>query len=495
MISMRYAWNFSHGQGLVWNPGEYIQGYTNLLMTLLMAFVSFFLDKTATLLFIQILGIIFMLIIATLAMKIAEHITQAENSRHRPLIKVLSFVCALAYYPFSYWSLMGMETGLLAVLLLSSVLYAIKYVESARSLHLFLHGVYLGLAYLTRNDSIIFAVLIWTYIFWENNKSGRNNKSNWQLLGAIGLYAVFVFGQAAFQYLYYGDLLPNTYTLKLTGMPLFTRVQNGVGFIKPFLLEIVFIIPICVFDQIFNFRRQNLLLFSLIISTIGYQVYVGGDSWNYWRIMSPVMPLAFILYIFAILAVIDSISNTSAFRSYFFRNPFFPPKYVTEVLVVILTMIGLLSANSRFFPEYTFLEKPYQVTNNKNNVNIAIALTQLTTSDATVGVYWAGAIPYFADRVAIDFLGKSDKYIASLPADLSGKMTRYGMTSVPGHNKYDLNYSIKTLQPTFVQGFQWGTQDLSNWAKSKYTTIVYKGVRLSLITDSPKVFWNKITAP
>jgi hypothetical protein len=24
MISMRYAWNFSHGFGLVWNPGEYV---------------------------------------------------------------------------------------------------------------------------------------------------------------------------------------------------------------------------------------------------------------------------------------------------------------------------------------------------------------------------------------------------------------------------------------------------------------------------------------
>ncbi len=38
MISMRYAWNFSHGLGLVWNQGEYIQGYTNFLMTLLMSF-------------------------------------------------------------------------------------------------------------------------------------------------------------------------------------------------------------------------------------------------------------------------------------------------------------------------------------------------------------------------------------------------------------------------------------------------------------------------
>src|SRR5438874_2259808 len=32
MISMRYAWNLSHGLGLVWNVGEHVEGYSNLLM-------------------------------------------------------------------------------------------------------------------------------------------------------------------------------------------------------------------------------------------------------------------------------------------------------------------------------------------------------------------------------------------------------------------------------------------------------------------------------
>ena len=45
MISMRYAWNLSHGSGLVWNPGEYVEGYTNLLMTLLMALATWFFEK------------------------------------------------------------------------------------------------------------------------------------------------------------------------------------------------------------------------------------------------------------------------------------------------------------------------------------------------------------------------------------------------------------------------------------------------------------------
>src|SRR5262245_542934 len=39
MISMRYAYNLAHGRGLVWNAGEYVQGYTNPGWTLVMAAV------------------------------------------------------------------------------------------------------------------------------------------------------------------------------------------------------------------------------------------------------------------------------------------------------------------------------------------------------------------------------------------------------------------------------------------------------------------------
>ena len=36
-ISFRYARNLATGHGLVWNPGERVEGYTNFLWTLLMA--------------------------------------------------------------------------------------------------------------------------------------------------------------------------------------------------------------------------------------------------------------------------------------------------------------------------------------------------------------------------------------------------------------------------------------------------------------------------
>src|SRR4051794_28705299 len=38
-ISMQYARNFAHGHGLVWNAGEHVEGYSNLLWTFWMSLV------------------------------------------------------------------------------------------------------------------------------------------------------------------------------------------------------------------------------------------------------------------------------------------------------------------------------------------------------------------------------------------------------------------------------------------------------------------------
>ena len=106
MISMRYAWNLSHGLGLVWNPGEYVEGYTNPLMTLLMALPTLLFDKVYAVLAMQILGIVFVLLNAYLVMSIADQLllSSGHEQRYRRLFVVLAFLCALSYYPLLYWS-------------------------------------------------------------------------------------------------------------------------------------------------------------------------------------------------------------------------------------------------------------------------------------------------------------------------------------------------------------------------------------------------------
>lgn len=490
MISMRYAWNFSHGLGLIWNAGERIQGYTNLLMTLLMSLATLIFDKSMAVLSIQIIGILFMLVIAYLTVRIADHLVQRESAQRQSLLKVIIFFCVLFYYPLVYWSVMGMETGLLTVLLLAGLLFALDYTVNPSPRLLLLVALCLGLAYLTRNDSLVFAFLIGLYILWHTVKAETG--SILQLLPALGLYLLFVVGQAYFQYSYYGEFLPNTYTLKMTGIPLFSRIYNGTRFVLRFGVESIFILFIPTFDILTNFRKQKLLLLSIVYAAIAYQIYVGGDPWNYWRIMAPTIPLAFLLYIFAINRWVDAISTRPGFQNFVLRTPSFFRAHANELLVIAAALIALYATDARFLPEISLRDQPHQAIFNRYNTDIALALNEVTTDKATYGVLWAGALPYYTDRKAIDFLGKSDKYIANLPPDLSGAIRGAAMLTVPGHNKYDLNYSIKTLQPTYIQEDKWGVQDLTAWRATHYVSVDYKGVYLFLLKNSPEVLWDKI---
>jgi arabinofuranosyltransferase len=485
MISMRYAWNFSHGNGLVWNAGDYVMGYTNLLMTLVMSWATLVFDKSSAVLSIQILGAGLMLGIAYTTMKIADSLLPEEKREQYPssLVRILSFSLALLYYPLLYWTLMGMETGLLTVLLLLAVFFAIQYTKNARFSALILVSLCLGLAFMARNDSMIFAAFIWIYISWKVVRD-RGGTAFLHLFLALFIYLLFVAGQILFQFLYYGDLLPNTYVLKLTGMPLADRLLNGSRFVFPFLIQTSILFTIAITGLFLSFSREKLLLLALILSAVLYQIYVGGDPWNYWRMMAPVMPLLLILFI---LGLVDGVSRSAqAGRgSSFLGNQ-------REVQIGFLAFLGVLVMNAYFLPEIAFLDKPFYVSANQYNVDVALALRDVTTPDATVGVFWAGAIPYFSERPGIDFLGKSDRYIAHLPPDLSGKVSKFGINSLPGHNKYDLHYSIEELQPTYVQDFKWGGQDVSSEAMGNYARIESQGVVLYLLKDSPAVIWDRI---
>jgi hypothetical protein len=492
MISMRYAWNLSHGWGLVWNPGEYVEGYTNPLMTVIMSLTTLVFDKVSAVLAIQILGIVFMLINAYLVMSIAKHLMSGQERYHQ-LFWALAFFCALSYYPLVYWSLMGMETGLLAVLLSLSILCALRYVRERRPAQGMLLSVSLGLAFFTRPDTVVFAVPIFVYVFYRAGRKSEGCPSLHFLFAMVGLYAMFIAGQELFRWGYYGEWLPNTYTLKMSGIPLFIRIENGIAFVRPFLIQTGILLVVVGASLVLNFRTDKLFLASIFAVALCYQVWIGGDPWLYWRILSPAMPIMLVLGVHGIFMALESVADKRSFRRYFLRNPILPRRYVFGVLAVLLMLAVLLSVNFRFGWQLTLLKPPYESEANLGQVNVALALNRLTKSEATVGVYRAGVIPYYTGRYSIDFLGKSDPRIAQLAPDLSGAISWYGMTTVPGHNKYDLNYSIKELKPTYVQGsFQQGGQDISDWAASEYVTVDNEGESLNLLKDTKSVRWDKI---
>lgn len=160
--------------------------------------------------------------------------------------------------------------------------------------------------------------------------------------------------------------------------------------------------------------------------------------------------------------------------------------------MVTLALTGLYVANKNVLSQALLVNRPYKTKDNQRNIDTAILLNRWTTSKATIGVVWAGAIPYYTDRKAYDFYGKSDAYIARLPPDLSGEVSWDGMQSVPGHNKYDLTYSIQRLMPTYVEIVKVGQQDLSLWSTTWYERVEAHGITLFFLKGSPDVLWDKI---
>jgi hypothetical protein len=387
---------------------------------------------------------------------------------------------------------MGMETGLLSFLLLLGIYFAIRFINLKKKRSMFLSAFFFGLAFLTRNDSVIYAGTSFMLLFLSLYREGTLKNILRTIIVGVIIFSIFIIGQFLFRYLYYGEFVPNTYILKLVGMPLIIRLFNGYIFLEPFLVSLLPLLIIVVLDILTDKGKYKIYLLLMLGLALAYQIYVGGDPWRYWRMIAPIMPLFIILFCTTIYNFFDSVKKTSLHSDFGARNEIISTEYYVPLFTIVILLGAIYHLNQPFFREALLLDDAYSVDANYYNVNKAIILNDITTDDATIGVSFAGAIPYYVDRLAIDFLGKSDKKIAKMPPDLTGAVGWNGMKSVPGHNKYDLEYSIVELQPTYVQTFVWGKDNLTEWRDTKYTTIKYKGVVLHLKTDSPHVHWDKL---
>ncbi|MBN1231813.1 MAG: hypothetical protein JXA60_00465 [Candidatus Coatesbacteria bacterium] len=537
MISMRYACNLVDSNGLVFNKGEFVEGYTNLLMILFMAVPQLFLSKSNSALFIQISGIFFCLLIAIFGRKIARQVINIKE----PFL-VLVFLASLLYYPLNFWSLMGMETGLLTFLLYFGISRAIQ-TKNQNKLDYGLIIIFV-LALFTRIDIIISISMILLYRMVTNQHKAIFYKE-------LALVILILFYRFTFSKIYYGEWLPNTYYLKMYGFTLFSRIENGLLFIKPFVKSIVVLLFAAILSLIIKYTREKLLLLSVFFSGLLYQIYIGGDAWFYWRFLAPFVPLLFIL-IFSLLNDITQENEFKRISDFFMRQRYRIMRntktyIIVFLLLLILTIVmsiyknmlnywkaygyivsvsvlliislffnfsgkkilnlirlcliisvflfySIYMPNSNFLKEIIFKSYIFCLVEQTAKLNKAIVLKEITTEKATIGIIWLGAISYYSERYAIDYLGKIDKRIAHLKPDLTSRTSWAGVKTKPGHNKYDLNYSLKERKPTFTTIKKLGDADLTQWVSENYEEVYYKGVSLVLRKDAKEVVWEKIHA-
>jgi hypothetical protein len=463
----------------VWNAGERVEGYSNLLMTLLMSLASLLPDRRLAVLAVQLAGIPTVLGIAWLSRSLARQVEAV--SPFRDLIGMIVFASALAYFPLSYWTLMGMETGLLTLLLLASAWFGLRWLDGAGGLDLTRMAMAAGLAFLTRNDSLILSGIMFTFVAvvsWAR----RRDLAAIQNIALAGAWVVlFVLAQTLFRYAYYGELLPNTYVLKLTRYPLNVRLIDGTRFVLEFLGQAWLLFVLAATALWRGLRPSRILMASLVVAVLSYQVYVGGDPWNTWRMLAPGMPALFLL-------------AASGAGELALLSPALAASFHRGAAVVGLSVIALLLADMPFLADMAVRGPTSAAIANRTHTNTALAVTALTQPGASVGVIWAGTLPYYVDRYAIDYLGKSDPYIARLNADVSGSSGWGQQISIPGHNKYDLEYSIVELRPTYSQAFAWGYATVRPYFVENYVRVEYHGAAgtktIFLLKDSPLVCWD-----
>src|SRR5437899_3109799 len=152
MISMRYARNLAAGHGLLWNPGQApVEGYTNFLWTLWMALMHLFgAPESKVSLLVMLSGALILVGNLIVVRRIAERLAPES-----PLATSLAVWLTALYYPLVYWTLRGMEVGLVTLTLSASVMLALRLRGRFRGADLIALAALMALGILTRPDVVV----------------------------------------------------------------------------------------------------------------------------------------------------------------------------------------------------------------------------------------------------------------------------------------------------------------------------------------------------
>lgn len=415
MISMRYAKNWACGNGLVWNAGEYIEGYSNFAWTLVLGLLHMLqLNDSAVCLPVQLLGIVSLWALAFSTYRLAQEL-------RAPVSATVSAICmAGAFYNFAFFGLLGMETVAVAVVVSFGIAGCVRMVRIGRGEAW--PGLWFALGALLRTDVALLAVVA-LGVSIMLVKSRRMF-----VVTAIAILVLVVGAHFVWRNAYYGDWMPNTYYLKLTGWPLVDRVRTGA---KQTVLAIITLLGPLIFACISMRGRTRAAFVILLVAAVAflYNAYIGGDAWPMHRFILPVLPGVFVLSGIGIAGLSGKM--------------YWAGKLLGSRFVIAVFVLGcVLSMNLSSIREWALLEPPALAKSNIVNVKLALAVKEVVADDAVVAVGFAGAFPYFSDVRCVDMLGKCETAIARMDA-IAG-------INRPGHNKFDFEYTDKQYKPDIV---------------------------------------------
>jgi len=399
-ISLRYAHNLLDGHGLVYNPGERVEGISNLSWTLLLAgALALGLDPVLGSLLLGLLSIGGLVLATTWLARGESHWWVLA-----PALIALDSQMVLE----GVQGLEGVALGALNVVGAALVL---------RGRHATAAAVF-GLGVLTRPEAPLVPALLYGGLLIHGWRAGDWKTPLRQALAVGGVLAAVLAALTAFRWGYYGELLPNTYYAKTGGF----AAPRGLVYLKHHVLTHGVLWALVVVRLgLGRWSARTCALTAAVVGQTLWVVHVGGDFKPTGRFFLPVLGLMTVLGAETAQVLAARVDGRA-----------------------ILAGVGLL-AGLTFVPQKQSCDA--FALDRANNLQARRAAGVWLKEEAPEGtwlaVHSAGCIPFYAGLPAIDMWGLNDKHIARTQPPTMGQ-------GLPGHEKTDPDYVFSRRPDLFI---------------------------------------------
>jgi hypothetical protein len=400
MISQRYARNLAQGHGLVFNPGERVEGFSDPLMVLAVCLPLEWLHVEG-----RQLGLFVWAVNGIVSSLIALGLVFGPHGRGRP--RVAGLIAAAVYLSLphhGFFARAGMEVYLQALCLMVVVA---RLREGGLAF-------YLALAALPVAHAIDLPLYCGAALvrLWEQRRRWRD-EARALILAAMPMLAYLVFRLA-----YYGQIFPNTYYLKagdvMAPMRGLRYLLEGAAWIAP-LLGLGAL-------ALWKARAKGTPSFLTLAVVVGpyllFVIKLGGDNFQWYRFVFILVPALLELTVEALAS--------------FEGAPW---------AAILLTGAGLQLVANGWGYIRAHEDNRWLLAWDRGRVALGYGIKDNTEPGQAVALFGIGNAAYFGERYVIDMLGKTEPHIAR-------RTPRRGWRV--GHQKDDPDY-VMSRRPDFVE--------------------------------------------
>ncbi|HKQ61967.1 MAG TPA: hypothetical protein VJS92_11805 [Candidatus Polarisedimenticolaceae bacterium] len=427
-ISFRYAANLADGQGLVFNAGERVEGYSNLLWVLLLAAGARLGLEPEWL--SQALGLAAGFALVPLAAIAARRLLPADAAA----LALLPALWIASNRSLAAWSTGGLETRLFTLLLAAGLLLLAD--ELDRGAHAFPRSCLpLGLALLCRADGFVpVAALLGALVWIRRGRVGKHGGLLFALLGAVAGSHVL------FRLVYYGALLPNTFHVKVTGVEWAAGLDYLLLAVRDYGLWLM--LPLALVPLAPPRSSLARLARATVLVQLAYLLAIGGDHFEF-RFLDPLWVPLFVLAAAGLHDLARRVPARATLRA-----------AVAAGLVV--TVWNAVPSWRGFESTAATISVEREAALCRSWREVGDWFRQHAAPGEVISVRPAGVIPYRSRLRAFDELGLNDPVVARRPPDPSPvaghrKQATWEDILVRGHVNYYIHHpDLRPSRPTPV---------------------------------------------